>query len=127
MITNTLHTAQFYFQTYRGAGEPGRPRRYQLLLERVHLHALVLGDLVQVLVPVRERELKTVSVKSGEIRGWLRSSSRFHGSEILSSLPVAFTLIAIFPHAVSSTVEIAFDVAICLGGKWLNKRIDLIT
>ena len=63
----TWISVQFYFQTYRGAGEPGRPRRQQLLLERVHLHALVLGDFVQVLVPVRERELGTVSAKRGEI------------------------------------------------------------
>ena len=50
-----------HISTHRSAGEPRRPRRGQLLLERVDLHALVLGDLVQVFVPVRERQLWAVS------------------------------------------------------------------
>ena len=52
--------------TNRGACESRCPRRHQLLLDGVRLHALVLGDLVKVLVPVRKRELRAVSERREE-------------------------------------------------------------
>ena len=84
--------------TNRCACEPWRSRPDQLLLERVHLHALGLGDLVQVLVPVRERELWTISANKGNPErvtqvSWLASTPRSYRVR-------SIYIIALFPHAV---------------------------
>ena len=77
--------------TNRGACESRCPRRHQLLLDGVRLHALVLGDLVKVLVPVRKRELRAVSEKE---EGRCISVAGFMAPRSYRSA-VAFTLIVI--------------------------------